>query len=147
MCEPAVCFQPLSEALRILKLEKQSPMCDGEDLPSQMGTGSPQVFLCNNSGFTESMSSEVPPKRHQETEDFKSLSPEHVQGERSLLFYCLLKGWSGTWDFTSFLKNIFLSQNLNQILTQGFHHTEYVYIILWNVRKPLEILLLVFELP
>lgn len=92
MCESAVCFQPLSEALRILKLEKQSLMCDGEDLRSQMGTGPPQVFLCNSSGFTENMSSEVPPKRHQEVEDFKRLSPEHVQGKESLLFYCLLIG-------------------------------------------------------
>lgn len=92
MCEPGVCFQPLSEALRILKLENQNLMCDAEDLQSQMGTGSPQVFLCNNGGFTENMRSEVPPKRHQETEDFKRLSPEHVQGEGSLLFYCLLKG-------------------------------------------------------
>lgn len=91
MCEPAVCLQPLSETLRILKFEKQSLMCDAEDLQSQMGTGSPQMFLCN-SGFTENMRAEVPSKRHQETEGFKRLSPEYVQGKASLLFYCLLKG-------------------------------------------------------
>lgn len=86
MCEPAVDFQPLSEALKVFQLEKQSLVCVGDDLQSRTGTGSPQVFLCSSCEFTENMRSEVPSTKHEEMEDFKKLSPEHVEGEETVLF-------------------------------------------------------------
>ena len=79
ICEPAVDFQPLSEALKVSKLERQSFVCGGDKLQSQTGTGAPQVRLCINREFTESMRSEFPSTEQEEIEDFKKLSPDHVE--------------------------------------------------------------------
>ncbi|XP_034081149.1 protein shortage in chiasmata 1 ortholog isoform X1 [Gymnodraco acuticeps] len=68
--EPVVEFQPLSEARRVIK---------SEDLQSHRETGPPQVDLCNSSQFTESMTSEVPPTTEEKMEEFKKLSPEHME--------------------------------------------------------------------
>ncbi|XP_070820016.1 protein shortage in chiasmata 1 ortholog [Chaetodon trifascialis] len=79
ICEPAVTFQPLSEALRVIKLEKQSFGCAGDKLPSQAGTGAPQVYLCSDCESTENMSCEFSSTKEEEMEDFKKLSPEHEE--------------------------------------------------------------------
>ncbi|XP_071339672.1 protein shortage in chiasmata 1 ortholog isoform X2 [Trachinotus anak] len=73
--EPPLNFQPLSEAIKVIKSEKQSFF---SELQSQTRTGTPQVYLCSNRGFTESMRSEVPPTKEKKLEDFEKLSPEHV---------------------------------------------------------------------
>lgn len=96
MREPAVGFQPLSEALTVTKLEKQSLVSTGDDLQSQMGTASRLGFSCSNCEFTESMRSEVPSTEHELMEDFKKLSPEHVEGEQSVLFPCFGQRTEGT---------------------------------------------------
>lgn len=96
MCEPAVGFQPLSEALRVTKLEKQSLVSTGDDLQLQMGAASPLGFSCSNCEFTENMSSEVPPTEHEQMEDFKKLPPEHVEGEQPVLFPCFGQKTEGT---------------------------------------------------
>uniref|UniRef100_A0A8P4GRS3 Protein shortage in chiasmata 1 ortholog n=1 Tax=Dicentrarchus labrax TaxID=13489 RepID=A0A8P4GRS3_DICLA len=79
MCETAGSFQPMSEALKVIKLEKQSFVSVGDKLQSHMGTGALQVSLCSNREFTESMKSEFPSTKQEKTEDFKKLSPEHVE--------------------------------------------------------------------
>ncbi|KAI3372610.1 hypothetical protein L3Q82_023088, partial [Scortum barcoo] len=74
--EPAVDFQPLSEALKVLKLEKQSFVDVGNELQSEWRRITSQQYLCSNQEFTESMKSEVPSAEHEKIEDFKKLSPE-----------------------------------------------------------------------
>ncbi|KAI9513783.1 hypothetical protein NQZ68_039447 [Dissostichus eleginoides] len=68
--EPVVEFQPLSEARRVIK---------SEDLQSHRETGPPQVDLCSSRQFTESMTSELPPTTEEKMEEFKKLSPEHME--------------------------------------------------------------------
>ncbi|XP_069379560.1 protein shortage in chiasmata 1 ortholog [Paralichthys olivaceus] len=75
--EPAVDFQPLSEAMKVLQLEKQSFMSAADDLQSQMNTGTSPVYLCSSREFTESIRSEFPSIREEKMEDFKKLSPDH----------------------------------------------------------------------
>ncbi len=79
MCKPAASFQPLSEALKVLKLQKQNLVCD--KLQSQVATQAPQVHLCSTCEFTENMKSEFPSTKQEMTEDFQKLSPEHLEGE------------------------------------------------------------------
>ncbi|XP_040898476.1 protein shortage in chiasmata 1 ortholog [Toxotes jaculatrix] len=74
--EPAVEYQPLSEALKVIESEKQSLISAASEL-SQMRTGAPQVCLCINREFTESMRSEFPSNEVEKVEDFKKRSPEH----------------------------------------------------------------------
>ncbi|XP_040010710.1 protein shortage in chiasmata 1 ortholog isoform X2 [Xiphias gladius] len=76
--EPAVNFQPLSEALKVIKSEKQSLISAGGELESQMSMGAPKVCLCSNHEFTESLKSEISPTTVEKLEDFKKLSPEPV---------------------------------------------------------------------
>ncbi|XP_078105996.1 protein shortage in chiasmata 1 ortholog [Sander vitreus] len=78
-CEPAVDFQPLSEAWKVIRSEKQSVVSVGDKLQSQMETGAVQVYFCSSSEFTESMRSDVPSTEGEKMEDFKKLSPEHVE--------------------------------------------------------------------
>ncbi|XP_047197297.1 protein shortage in chiasmata 1 ortholog [Hippoglossus stenolepis] len=75
--EAAVDFQPLSEAVKVLKLEKQSFITAAAELKSQMSTGTSQVYLCSNREVTESMRSELPSTREEKMKDFKKLSPDH----------------------------------------------------------------------
>ncbi|XP_044051343.1 protein shortage in chiasmata 1 ortholog [Siniperca chuatsi] len=78
--EPAVDFQPLSEALRVIKLENQSFVGIGDKQQAQMGCIiTPQVYLCSEREFTESMRSEFPSTEQEKMEDFRKLSPEHVE--------------------------------------------------------------------
>ncbi|XP_070759887.1 protein shortage in chiasmata 1 ortholog [Enoplosus armatus] len=78
--EPAIDFQPLSEALRVMKLENQSFVSVGDKQQSQMGCMiTPQVYLCSNREFTENMRSEFPSTEQEQMEDFRKLSPEHVE--------------------------------------------------------------------
>ncbi|XP_054467380.1 protein shortage in chiasmata 1 ortholog [Anoplopoma fimbria] len=77
--EPAVDFQPLSEAWKVLKSENRPFISVGDKLQSQMEIGAPQMFLCNNRDFTESMRPEIPSTTEEKMEDFKKLSPEHVE--------------------------------------------------------------------
>lgn len=79
ICEPAVAFQPLSEALKVIKCEKQSFECVGEKPQYQVGTGAPQVF-------TENMRCEFSSTKQEEMEDFKKLSPGRVECEQSVPF-------------------------------------------------------------
>ncbi|CAB1426362.1 unnamed protein product [Pleuronectes platessa] len=75
--EPAVDFQPLSEAVKVLKLEKQSFVTAAAELRSQMSKGTSQVYLCSNCELTENLRSELPSTREEKMEDFKKLSPDH----------------------------------------------------------------------
>uniref|UniRef100_UPI0037E8A9FC protein shortage in chiasmata 1 ortholog n=1 Tax=Semicossyphus pulcher TaxID=241346 RepID=UPI0037E8A9FC len=70
-------FQPLSEALKVIKLDNESSVGVDDKLQSQMRTGTRQVNLCSNCEFTESLRSEFPSE--QKMEDFTKLSPEHVE--------------------------------------------------------------------
>ncbi|XP_060927905.1 protein shortage in chiasmata 1 ortholog [Limanda limanda] len=75
--EPALGFQPLSEAVKVLKLEKQSFVTAAAELRSQMSKGTSQVYLCSNCEVTESLRSELPSTRDEKMEDFKKVSPDH----------------------------------------------------------------------
>ncbi|KAK2901796.1 hypothetical protein Q8A73_011542 [Channa argus] len=76
--EPTIDFQPLSEALKVIKLEKQSFSSIAANLQSQKMSQATQVYLCNNCELIESMKTESLPIKVKETmEDFKKLS-EHV---------------------------------------------------------------------
>ncbi|XP_037632604.1 protein shortage in chiasmata 1 ortholog isoform X2 [Sebastes umbrosus] len=79
MYEAAVDFQPLSEAWKVIKSGNQSFICAGDTLQSQMETGAPQVYLCSSREFTESIRPEFPSTTEEKMEDFKKLSPEHVE--------------------------------------------------------------------
>ncbi|KAM3611244.1 uncharacterized protein V6R79_015456 [Siganus canaliculatus] len=77
--EPASCFQPLSEALKCVKLEAHSL---GQDKwLSQPWTGAMQV----NCEFTESMTFEVSSTKWEVREDFPKVSPENVEYRAILL--------------------------------------------------------------
>lgn len=81
MYEPAVNFQPLWEALKVIKLEKESFISAADKLQSEMETGVPQLSLCCCCDFTESMKSDLPSIREETGEDLSKLPPEHVEGE------------------------------------------------------------------
>ncbi|XP_041854382.1 protein shortage in chiasmata 1 ortholog isoform X2 [Melanotaenia boesemani] len=84
--EPDVEFQPLYEALRVLKSEKQSFIHADDNLELESWeSGTPQVFLGCSRDFTESMSSAFPPTRKEEVENFTKLLPEHVDDRSFLL--------------------------------------------------------------
>uniref|UniRef100_A0A3B4VK97 Shortage in chiasmata 1 n=1 Tax=Seriola dumerili TaxID=41447 RepID=A0A3B4VK97_SERDU len=76
--EPVVDFNRLSEAVKVIKSEKQSFICAGGELQSQLRMGDPQVYLCSSREFTESMRSEFPSTKDEKMEDFEKLSLEHV---------------------------------------------------------------------
>ncbi|XP_030274242.1 protein shortage in chiasmata 1 ortholog isoform X4 [Sparus aurata] len=81
LAEPQICdsadeFHPLSEALKVIKLEKQNFVCDGDKPQTQAEMGDLEVYLCGNCEFTENMRSEFTPSKQLEMEDFKKLSPE-----------------------------------------------------------------------
>uniref|UniRef100_A0A4W6ECT2 Shortage in chiasmata 1 n=1 Tax=Lates calcarifer TaxID=8187 RepID=A0A4W6ECT2_LATCA len=75
--EPAIDFQPLSEATKLVRSEKQSFIGVSRELQSQMMAETPQVYLCSSHEFTESMRSGFPSTEVEKIEDFKKLSPEH----------------------------------------------------------------------
>ncbi|XP_026200054.1 protein shortage in chiasmata 1 ortholog isoform X3 [Anabas testudineus] len=78
--EPAVDFQPLSEALEILKLEKQRFVSVNDELQLQLTMEAPQMYLCSNCEFTESMRSEfLSTEEEEKVEDFEKLSPDHIE--------------------------------------------------------------------
>ncbi|XP_070689528.1 protein shortage in chiasmata 1 ortholog [Pempheris klunzingeri] len=77
--EPGVDFQPLPEALKVTKLEKQSFIGFGDEQSQTGCTVAPQVYLCRNQEFTERMTSEFSSNKEEKMEDFKKLSPEHVE--------------------------------------------------------------------
>ena len=93
--EPAVDFQPLSEARRVLKSDSRSFIAVRDDLRSQVKSGGAQVCLCRE--FTESISSEsVATNEEEQMEDFKKLSPERAEGESDL--------WTNNLQVCFFLK-------------------------------------------
>ncbi|XP_059192347.1 protein shortage in chiasmata 1 ortholog isoform X2 [Centropristis striata] len=77
MFEPAVDFQPLSDAWRVMKSENESFMSVDDKLQSQMETGASPVYLCSSREFTESIRAECPSTTEEKMEDFKELSPEN----------------------------------------------------------------------
>ncbi|XP_068577022.1 protein shortage in chiasmata 1 ortholog [Cebidichthys violaceus] len=79
--EPAVDFQPLSEAWKVVKSENRSfvVVVVGDKLQSEMEVRAPQVYLCSGRDFTESMRPESPSTAQEEMEEFKRLSPEHEE--------------------------------------------------------------------
>uniref|UniRef100_UPI003AB0A4C6 protein shortage in chiasmata 1 ortholog n=1 Tax=Centroberyx gerrardi TaxID=166262 RepID=UPI003AB0A4C6 len=91
VCEAAVEFQPLSEALKLLKINKDGFVSVGDKLQSQTGTGVPQVYLSRSREFTESMSPEFRAAKVDKVEDFTTLSPHCIEfpvsgvGLRSIL--------------------------------------------------------------
>jgi len=80
MYDPAADFQPLREALKLMRLEKESLVIAGDKLKVQVEPGVLQA-LSYSREFTESLRSEFPPTREEEKEDFTKLLPEHVEGE------------------------------------------------------------------
>ncbi|KAM7019117.1 protein shortage in chiasmata 1 ortholog [Tautogolabrus adspersus] len=79
--DPAVDFRPLSDAFKMMKLENLN-----FESVDETGPGASQVYLCSNHEFTESLRSECPSKKREKMEDFKKLSPEHVEiTNRSIL--------------------------------------------------------------
>ncbi|XP_071402352.1 protein shortage in chiasmata 1 ortholog [Centroberyx affinis] len=91
VCEAAVEFQPLPEALKLLKINKDGFVSVGDKLQSQTGTGVPQVYLSRSHEFTESMSSKFRAAKVDKVEDFTTLSPHSIEfpvsgvGLRSIL--------------------------------------------------------------
>uniref|UniRef100_A0A668UJC5 Shortage in chiasmata 1 n=2 Tax=Oreochromis aureus TaxID=47969 RepID=A0A668UJC5_OREAU len=85
MYEPAVDFQPLWEALKVIKLEKESFISAADKLQSEMETGVPQLSSCCCCDFTESVKSDLPSIREETGEDFSKLPPEHVEVDSFLL--------------------------------------------------------------
>lgn len=79
MYEPAVELQPLSEALKVIKLEKQSFVSVDAEMQSQMTMGDPRVYLCSSSDFTEIMRSESHFEVEEKVEGFEKMSPEHIE--------------------------------------------------------------------
>ncbi|KAK2837948.1 hypothetical protein Q5P01_015160 [Channa striata] len=78
--EPTIDFQPLSEAVKVIKPEKQSFIGDTESLQLQNMSRDTQVYFCSNCEFTESMISEFPLSKVEETmEDFNKLANKHVK--------------------------------------------------------------------
>uniref|UniRef100_A0A8C3AIQ0 Uncharacterized protein n=1 Tax=Cyclopterus lumpus TaxID=8103 RepID=A0A8C3AIQ0_CYCLU len=78
--EAAVDFHPLSEAWKVVKSENQSfVIVVGGKLQSEMEIAAPPLYLCSNREFTESMRPEFPSTTEEKMEDFKKLSPEHVE--------------------------------------------------------------------
>ncbi|KAM7391226.1 hypothetical protein PAMP_021930 [Pampus punctatissimus] len=74
--EPAVDFQRLSEALKLLKEQKFVSL--GDKLQPQMEEGVPQLYMSSSYKFIESLSSEEQDEEEDE-EDFTKLSLEHVE--------------------------------------------------------------------
>ena len=73
--------------MSIIKLEKEL----------QVETGTPQVFFGGSLEFTESIRSEFPPINVEVMEDFRKMSPEHVEGERlcqACVVYCRVNGYT-----------------------------------------------------
>ncbi|XP_065818117.1 protein shortage in chiasmata 1 ortholog [Labrus bergylta] len=85
--DPAVDFRPLSDALKMMKLENLHFDSIDDKLQSETGPGTSQVNLCSNYEFTESLRSEFPSnKPEKEMEDFQKLSLEHEEiTNRSIL--------------------------------------------------------------
>ena len=81
MREAAVGFQPLSEALGVLRFEKHTVVCVDDKLQSHTEAGAPQVYPCDHREFTESLCSEIPSTKHRVEEDFMKASPEHAECE------------------------------------------------------------------
>ncbi|XP_068460526.1 protein shortage in chiasmata 1 ortholog isoform X2 [Clinocottus analis] len=78
--EPAVDFHPLSEAWKVITSENQSSVItDGDKLQSEMAIAALPAFLCINGEFTESIRTEFPSTTEEKMEDFKKLSPEHME--------------------------------------------------------------------
>ncbi|KAM4579444.1 protein shortage in chiasmata 1 ortholog [Fundulus diaphanus] len=78
-CEPAVGFQPLCEAMRVIELQKEN--VSSAKLELQLEPGSPQIVVGKRLEFVERMMSEVPTDRKVEKEDFRSLGPEDEEDE------------------------------------------------------------------
>lgn len=92
MYEPAVDFQPLSEALKAIELEKQSFVSIDDELQSQMMMGDPPVYLCSICEFTEVMRSESHSiEVEDKVEDFEKLSPGHIECEYCYLYDCICR--------------------------------------------------------
>ncbi|XP_058492394.1 protein shortage in chiasmata 1 ortholog isoform X2 [Solea solea] len=68
---PAINYQPLPEALKVIKSERQDFICAGGELESQLSTGVAHEF-------TESMMTGFPTTEVEKMEDFKKVSPGHV---------------------------------------------------------------------
>lgn len=85
--EPAADFQPLREALKAIKLEKQSHISAEDKLQPRMETGLPQMYLSCSREFTESLDSEIPSSTTAEKiEDFRKVTPEHGEGPFSTVW-------------------------------------------------------------
>lgn len=78
MFESAVDFQPLREASKVTKLEKESFISTADELESGMGVLASSLCCCE---FTESLKSEFPSTGEEVVEDFRNLPPEHEEGE------------------------------------------------------------------
>ncbi|XP_076007238.1 protein shortage in chiasmata 1 ortholog [Genypterus blacodes] len=79
MYESAVDLQPLSEALKLITIEVESLISDDESLQSSVGTGVPPALLGSCCELIESLSSDIPPTKETNVEEFTKVSPEHLQ--------------------------------------------------------------------
>ncbi|XP_029999100.1 protein shortage in chiasmata 1 ortholog [Sphaeramia orbicularis] len=75
---PADDFQPLTEALKLLKSTKQSFVSIDNKLHSPTGSGVRQLYVCSPCEFTESMTSEFT-SSGRDDEEFNRVSPEHEE--------------------------------------------------------------------
>ncbi|XP_072242952.1 protein shortage in chiasmata 1 ortholog [Leuresthes tenuis] len=87
MYDPAADFQPLREALKLVRLEKESLVSAGDKVKVQVEPGVLQT-LGYSREFTEGFRSEFPPTREEEKEDFTKLLPDHVEVRSLLLDLC-----------------------------------------------------------
>ncbi|XP_056134719.1 protein shortage in chiasmata 1 ortholog [Lampris incognitus] len=82
-CEPAVEFQPLSEALRILKIDHENVISAGDSisdkLQSWMPAGVPDVYFSSSHEFTESLACESSSAKQDKVEDFTIISPSSIE--------------------------------------------------------------------
>lgn len=78
MCGTAFSLQPLCEAFRAVKPERQS-FCDRHQL--EAGLGASQMLPHGDCYFVEKMKGEFPSNVQEETEDFTRESPEPDERE------------------------------------------------------------------
>ncbi|XP_075324955.1 protein shortage in chiasmata 1 ortholog [Odontesthes bonariensis] len=111
MYDPAADFQPLREALKLMRLEKESLVSADDKLKVQVEPGVLQVLGCSYE-FIESLRSEFPPTREEEKEDFTKLLPEHVEVSSLLLDLC--GETTGDSSETTVIKNAVSTNNAEE---------------------------------
>ncbi|XP_034548971.1 protein shortage in chiasmata 1 ortholog isoform X2 [Notolabrus celidotus] len=82
---PPADFQPLSEALRVIKLENLNVVGCGDKPQLENRTRALHKNVCSNIEFMERMQTELPSTEQREMEDFKKLPTEHMEYQSILM--------------------------------------------------------------